>query len=575
MRIRRPLTAGLAVAFLLAMLPAAAATAADGAQVSIGDAVVSEPSSRSGTVSVELPVSVHGGAAGAVSVGWRTVSGSAGTSDFVAASGTLSLPAGAAGGAVAVQVRADKTTEGVESFAVELTSASGAAIGDGSGEVTIRPPAGGLSLGDVTVTEPDGGTLQIAVPATLGGPPNKAVTFGWQLRSSSGTIGEDAPAASGTTTIPKGTMGTLVRISINGDTTVEPDEDLDLVVTSVSNTALADGLGRVALVNTDVAPPPPPTDPFGWLPPADVLAGDTSILYVESPTGDYIGQGRTYRYTKADSVMTLSNQANRFQLSIDGDERWTLSIAEPSTYPAMTAGYWENVGRYPFSVPGLSFSGEGRGCNTLLGRFIVDSVTYAADLIDTITVRFEQRCEQTGPPLRGYFRWARTDPTQPPPPGDPADFPWSPPAGAVPETGNYLYFESTAGDYIGQGRTELYTDANRTFTPDWGTTLVQLFVDDLATAEQGWILNLDGRYNQSRLTVGLYDDVQRYPFHNRAKGGLSFYGEHRGCNELLGAFAIDEITWDGVELASFAARFVQRCEGWMPPLYGAVRWERP
>jgi hypothetical protein len=242
----------------------------------------------------------------------------------------------------------------------------------------------------------------------------------------------------------------------------------------------------------------------------------------------------------------------------------------------MQPGYWENVGRDPIYVPGLSFTGEGRGCNTVLGRYSVDSVTYAGTLIDTIVVRFEQRCDASSGSLRGYFRWNRTDPTQPPPPGDASAFPWSPPAGAVPDTGNYLYFESSTGDFIGQGRTDLYTDADAVFTPDWGTTLVQLFVNDPLTTGSDWSLNLDGRWNQPRLTVGLYDDVQRYPFHNKAKGGLSFSGEGRGCNNLFGAFAIDEITWDGVELASVSGRFVQRCElESRPPLHGAFRWQRP
>ena len=106
--------------------------------------------------------------------------------------------------------------------------------------------------------------------------------------------------------------------------------------------------------------------------------------------------------------------------------------------------------------------------------------------------------------------------------------------------------------------------------------MVQLFVDVPGTPNFDWRLDVDGRWNQQRLTVGLYEDVQRFPFHNKAKGGLNFSGEGRGCNELVGAFAIDEITWDGVELASVSGRFLQHCElESRPALHGAFRWVRP
>jgi hypothetical protein len=593
MRAPRPVMAAVIAALMLTAPPIAVGTAADPPRVSAGDVTVSEPSHGTGTVSVEVPITVLGGPTGAISVEWRAFGETATTADFVAASGTLTIPAGASGSAIPLEVRADKVVEPVETFSVELLSASGANVADNIGQVTIRPGATGLSLGDVAVAEPDSGTFDVAVPATLGGPPNKAVTFGWQLRSATATIGEDAPAASGTATIAKNTMGTLVRFSVNGDVVVEPDETLELVVTSVANASLSDGSGSVTLRNTDVAAPPPTPTPtpvatptptptatptpidFGWDPPADAIAGSGTVLYVESAAGDYIGQGKTYRYTKADSVMYLSNQPNSFTLSNNGDEVWTLNIAEPSDYPKLQVGYWENVGRYPFYIPGLSFYGEGRGCNTSLGRFSVDAISYYADLIDTMTVRFEQRCEQTGPPLRGYFRWNRTDPTQPPPPGDPTLFPWSPPAGAVPTTGSYLYFESSTGDYIGQGRTRLFTTPGVAFSPTWNGPLVQLSLDDPATPGEDWSLSLDGRINQPLLAVGLYEDVQRYPFDNKAKGGLSFYGEGRGCNTLLGTFAVDAISYDPAGLASFSARFVQRCEETGPPLYAAVHWERP
>ncbi len=308
MRVRARITAFVAAALVLGGMPGVAAGA--GAVVSVGDVTVAEPGARSGSVAVEVPVTVGPAAAGVVSVAWRTVEGSAGAADFTATSGTLTIPAGAAGGTISLQVRADKLAEGVESFALEATSATGATLADPSGAITILPPAAGLSLGNVAVTEPDTSTLQVAVPAILGAAAAKTVTFGWLLRSASGNVGEDAPAASGTATIPKGALGTLVRVAVNGDTTVEADESVELVVTSLANTPLADGIGTVTLRNTDVPPP----DTLGWMPPADVLAGDTSIVYVESQAGDYIGQGRTYRYTQATSQLAVSSTDNRLSV---------------------------------------------------------------------------------------------------------------------------------------------------------------------------------------------------------------------------------------------------------------------
>ena len=48
----------------------------------------------------------------------------------------------------------------------------------------------------------------------------------------------------------------------------------------------------------------------------------------------------------------------------------------------------------------------------------------------------------------------------------------------------------------------------------------------------------------------------------------------RGCNELLGTFAVDAISYDGTASSVRVVRFVQRCELTGPPLYGALRWER-
>ena len=76
----------------------------------------------------------------------------------------------------------------------------------------------------------------------------------------------------------------------------------------------------------------------------------------------------------------------------------------------------------------------------------------------------------------------------------------------------------------------------------------------------------------SRLEVGYYGDLQRYPFHNPVKGGLSWSGEGRGCNTLTGWFVVDSLTYDGNTLTAIDLRFQQHCDGG-PALNGAVHWE--
>jgi hypothetical protein len=560
------LAGSLLVAGLLWVPGAAAASAS---VVSVGDASVVEPSSKTGTVTVEVPVTIAPAAGSPVTVAWRTDPGTATTADYTAASGALTIPAGAQGGAIDVQVKADKVTEGVESFSITLTSAAGATLGDASGAVSIVPAgSSGLALGDTTVVEPDAGTIQVAVAATLGAPARGSVTLGWHLQSGTGTIGSDAPAASGTATIPKGALGTLVRFAVNGDTAVEADETLSLVVTSVSGASLADGLGTVTIRNNDV-------DPFGWQPPGTILAGTQNVLYVDSPAGDYVGQGRIINDTQANSLMQLAASGATLTLNAQGDTSWTLQLGEAQGGTALVPGYYGSAARFPFFYPGVSFTGDGRGCNTVSGRFIVDSVTYASGLISGVTARFEQSCEATEPPLHGYLRWSRDDPTAPPPPGSPSEFAWQPPDGAVPASGSYLYVASPSGDFIGMGQTFLDTPQAYTFVPSGSATAPTLRITNAANAGDYWVVDFRSRYNQSSLATGFYPNVLRAPFANPATGGFDIWGSGRACNNDLSSFAVDQISFDALGLASITARFTQSCEGTMPALYGALRWARP
>ena len=84
----------------------------------------------------------------------------------------------------------------------------------------------------------------------------------------------------------------------------------------------------------------------------------------------------------------------------------------------LTAGTYADATRWPFQaagVPGLSVSGEGRGCNQLVGHFDVRDVVYGADgSVEQFAADFEQHCEGADrPALTGQIRFNSDVPLTP------------------------------------------------------------------------------------------------------------------------------------------------------------------
>ncbi|MFJ8713102.1 hypothetical protein ACIRD9_07875 [Streptomyces violaceus] len=85
---------------------------------------------------------------------------------------------------------------------------------------------------------------------------------------------------------------------------------------------------------------------------------------------DYISGGQSYAYATAsqDRMNVSGNTDNRVvTVSVDGanGDWWTLNLAAPSG-KTLTPGTYTGATRYPFNdgtEPGLSLSGNGRGCN--------------------------------------------------------------------------------------------------------------------------------------------------------------------------------------------------------------------
>ncbi len=139
-----------------------------------------------------------------------------------------------------------------------------------------------------------------------------------------------------------------------------------------------------------------------------------------SDPGDYIGGGQTYRYTSAVDTIGFSGRAQYVSGGVEAanGDWWGASFV-PAQGDVLVAGTtYSDAHRYPFngSGPGMNVSGNGRGCNTLVGSFTVDQIGFSSSSggLDQLDLTFEQHCEGASPALRGRLRYrARADVTPP------------------------------------------------------------------------------------------------------------------------------------------------------------------
>jgi len=171
----------------------------------------------------------------------------------------------------------------------------------------------------------------------------------------------------------------------------------------------------------------------------DLISTIPTSISLQSDPGDYVGQGGVYLYTQANTLITVTASGGYLCRSVSGDAWWYGDFQVPDSLSQLAPGTYSNLTRFPFHDPaagGLSWYGEGRGCNTLTGSFVIDRVVYCNGQLSLIDLHFEQHCEGSAPALRGTIHWDINDPATPPgpvvpiPPGH-----WQPAPGSAPALG--------------------------------------------------------------------------------------------------------------------------------------------
>jgi len=142
------------------------------------------------------------------------------------------------------------------------------------------------------------------------------------------------------------------------------------------------------------------------------------FVVLESEVGDSIGQGERYEYSPSNAVifLTFSPLDNLIQLSVElgdssnsgfGSENWFLFMQ--IGFGEVVAGEYKNATRFPFNGPvgnGLSFEGQGRGCNQLNGSFFIKEIALSANgSLEKLFADFEQFCDGSSSAMRGSIQY--------------------------------------------------------------------------------------------------------------------------------------------------------------------------
>ncbi|MFN8523367.1 MAG: Calx-beta domain-containing protein [Chloroflexota bacterium] len=190
-----------------------------------------------------------------VAVNYSTSDGTATAgSDYAASGGTAVINVGLLTTTISVPVSGDVAIEPDETLFLNLSGAVGAnllttqtigLIADDDGPITVSVQPGFATEGGCGSTS----TLQFLV--TLNRTSTSPVTVQYATSNGSATAGADYTAASGTATIPAGSLSATVTVAITPDTTAEPVETFNLTLSNPTNAVIGTGTATGTIFDDD------------------------------------------------------------------------------------------------------------------------------------------------------------------------------------------------------------------------------------------------------------------------------------------------------------------------------------
>jgi hypothetical protein len=225
-----------------------------------------------GTAIANVVVSLSAAAANDVTVRYETVAGTAASStDFIAAGGTVRIPAGQTKVTIPVAIVGDRVVEQAETFSVRIASIEGATGVGAAATVTVQDndvnsgPA--VSIANASLAEGHFGTPVMRFNVTLAAASKVQTSVSYLTANGTAIAGEDYFAASGSVTFQPGQISKTIDVRLAGDTRVEQDETFTITLRNPVGLTLGAATATGTIVNDDSSTPTPPVPPTPPAPP--------------------------------------------------------------------------------------------------------------------------------------------------------------------------------------------------------------------------------------------------------------------------------------------------------------------
>jgi M6 family metalloprotease-like protein len=215
---------------------------------------IGEGNSGQRIAAVRLKLSAPSGQA--VRISYATANGTAtGGNDYVAVAPTaITFNVGSLYAYARVLINGDLLPEANETFFVNLSSPVNATIADNRGIGTILndDAAPSLTINDVSITEGNSGIKNLVFTVTLSKASGQTVTANYASANGTAVSTSDYTAKSGALSFAPGTALTrTISIPIVGDTSVEGNETLYVILSGAVNASIGRGRGAGTINNDD------------------------------------------------------------------------------------------------------------------------------------------------------------------------------------------------------------------------------------------------------------------------------------------------------------------------------------